>query len=86
MPALSDHPPRNARADLTSHASCSTPPSKAAKPFATIERQTQGKEQQHERMVQKLRETEAEAKRIKRTVSREQLDVKMGELFSRWGV
>ena len=42
--------------------------------------------QQHERMVQKLREAEIEAKYLKRSVPRSQLDAKMGELFSLWGV
>lgn len=40
----------------------------------------------HDRYVAKLREAEIEAQYVQGTVSQEQLDAKMSELFARWDV
>lgn len=43
-------------------------------------------ERQHERMVQKVREAEIEARYLKQSVSQKALDGRMSELFSIWGL
>ena len=50
--------------------------------LAAIDRQAYERERQHERMVHKIREAKIESRYIKETVSQEQLDDKMGEIFS----
>ena len=54
--------------------------------LVVIDCQAYERERQHERMVHKIREAEIESRYIKETTSQEQLDAKMGELFSIWGL